>query len=140
MERWNSLFFLIPFFFFFNKSSFSFIRDKIWAGLFSLSILLYNVTDDRVGEVSSNLQTWLQGKAVDKDVGFRATEHQGVLEDLAGHPPKSSQFALCEDKVNCWMMLNDMLLTFYEVREKGKRKPHERASEKSVTSSKTIKI
>ena len=38
------------------------------------------------------------------------------------------------------MMLNDMLLTFYEVREKGKRKPHERASEKSVTSSKTIKI
>lgn len=63
---------------------------------------------------------------------------KGYLEDLAGQSPKYSQFALCEEKTNCLMMLNDML-NFYKVREKGKCKPRERSLEMSVTLSKTMK-
>lgn len=58
----------------------------------------------------------------------------GYLKDLPGQSPNYCQFALCEEKANCWMMLND------KVREKEKCQPQERSSEMSVTLSKTIEM
>lgn len=58
----------------------------------------------------------------------------GYLEGLPGQSPKYSQFALCEEKANCWMVLND------KAREKEQCQPQERSSEMSVTLSKTMEM
>lgn len=35
---------------------------------------------------------------------------RGYMEDLVEQSPKYSQYALCEEKANCWRMLNNVNL------------------------------